>query len=119
MALVTLGVGSVLAPSDLFYDFSFPELRPFSWGEPGRRAKKSYPTPLWGHRLPVTALALSARGLDHDNFDDNRDNYDDNHDNYDDNQDTCEVSLKVLLDSVSLLVSPQPYTHPVEPGICP
>ena len=55
----------------------------------------------------------------HDNFDDNRDNYDDNHDNYDDNQDTCEVSLKVLLDSVSLLVSPQPYTHPVEPGICP
>ena len=40
------------------------ELRPFSRGEPGRRAQKSYPTPLWGHRLPVTALALSARGLD-------------------------------------------------------
>ena len=37
------------------------ELRPFSRGEPGRRAQKSYPTPLWGHRLPVTALALSAR----------------------------------------------------------
>ena len=34
-----------------------PELRPFSWGEPGRRSKKSSPTPLWGHRLPVTALA--------------------------------------------------------------
>ena len=47
--------------------FFVSELRPFSWGEPGRRAKKSYPTPLWGHRLPVTALALSARrpfGLD-------------------------------------------------------
>ena len=41
--------------------FFVSELRPFSWGEPGRRAKKSYPTPLWGHRLPVTALALSAR----------------------------------------------------------
>ena len=41
-----------------------PELRPFSWGEPGRRSKKSSPTPLWGHRLPVTALALEARGLD-------------------------------------------------------
>ena len=37
------------------------EFRPFSWGEPGRRAEKSSPTPLWGHRLPVTALALSAR----------------------------------------------------------
>ena len=36
------------------------ELRPFSRGEPGRRAQKSYPTPLLGHRLPVTALALSA-----------------------------------------------------------
>ena len=42
--------------------FFVSELRPFSWGEPGRRAQKSYPTPLWGHRLPVTALALSARG---------------------------------------------------------
>ena len=26
--------------------------------------KKSSPSPLWGHRLPATALALSARGLD-------------------------------------------------------
>ena len=41
-----------------------PELRLFSWGESGRRFKKSSPTPLWGHRLPVTALALSAPGLD-------------------------------------------------------
>ena len=42
--------------------FFVSELRPFSRGEPGRRAQKSYPTPLWGHRLPVTALALSAPG---------------------------------------------------------
>ena len=27
----------------------------------GWRVKKSSPSPLWGHRLPVTALALSAR----------------------------------------------------------
>ena len=33
---------------------------------PGRCPKKSSPTPLLGHRLPVTALALSARGLDND-----------------------------------------------------
>ena len=39
------------------------ELRPFSWGEPVRCSKKSSPTPLWGHRLPVTALALKVRGL--------------------------------------------------------
>ena len=31
---------------------------------PGRCPKKSSPTPLRGHRLPVTALALSAHGLD-------------------------------------------------------
>jgi hypothetical protein len=44
--------------------FFVSELRPFSWGEPGRRAKKSYPTPLWGHRLPVTGpSALSAQAL--------------------------------------------------------
>ena len=30
----------------------------------GKRTKKFSPTPLWGHRLPVTVLALSARGLD-------------------------------------------------------
>ena len=41
--------------------FLVSELRPFSWGEPGRRAKKSSPTPLWGHRLP-------ARGLDNELF---------------------------------------------------
>ena len=30
----------------------------------GWRVKKSSPSPLWGHRLPVIALTLSARGLD-------------------------------------------------------
>ena len=64
-AFVTLGVGSVLAPTYLVYDFSFPSYGRFR--EPGRRSKKSSPTPLWGHRLPVTALALSARGLDKPN----------------------------------------------------
>ena len=32
--------------------------------KPGCQLKKSPPSPLRGHRLPVTALALSARGLD-------------------------------------------------------
>ena len=31
-----------------------------------RSAKKSSPLPLWEFRLPVIALALSARGLDKD-----------------------------------------------------
>ena len=31
---------------------------------PGQCFKKYSPSPLWGHRLPVTALALSARRLD-------------------------------------------------------
>ena len=35
----------------------------------GRRVKKSSPSPLWRHCLPVTALALSARGLDNNLFD--------------------------------------------------
>ena len=42
------------------WSFRFRVTAVFVWG-PVRRAKKSYPTPLWGHRLPVTALALSAR----------------------------------------------------------
>ena len=42
-------------PSDRFF-----VLRPFR-KKKRPRAKKSSPTPLWGHRLPVTALALSAR----------------------------------------------------------
>ena len=34
----------------------------------GRRATKSSPSQLWGHRLPVTARALSARRLDSKSF---------------------------------------------------
>ena len=48
------------------------------------RAKKSSPLPLWGHCLPVTALALSARrpagfarGLDYCEKDEDVDNDDD------------------------------------------
>ena len=37
---------------------------PFIKKIPGQRAKISSPLLLWGHRLPVTALALSARRLD-------------------------------------------------------
>ena len=49
-----------LAPSDPFVDFSFPSYTRFCKKKAGRRAKKSSPTPMWGHRQPVTALALSA-----------------------------------------------------------
>ena len=44
-----------LAPWDRLFDFSFPSYGCFR--------KKIFPTPLQGHRLPVTALAPSARGL--------------------------------------------------------
>ena len=44
------------------FDFSFPNYGRFAWGELSDTAK-SLPPHLWEHRLPVTALALSARGL--------------------------------------------------------
>ena len=40
------------APWDWFFNFSFLSYGRFRW-----RTKKSSPTPLWGHCLPVTALA--------------------------------------------------------------
>ena len=50
-------------PWKQFFDFpsgvTAVSVKKFSWP-----VKKSSPFPLWGHRLPVTALALSARGLD-------------------------------------------------------
>ena len=52
-----------LVPSDWFFDFWFPRKGPFC-KKNGWRTKKSSPTPLWGHCLPVTALALLARRLD-------------------------------------------------------
>ena len=83
-AFVTLGVGSVLTPSDLLCDFSFPSYVRFREGNMAH-AQKSLPLPhsegticlvrlpnplvlevqihaSWGTRLhlPVTALALSA-----------------------------------------------------------
>ena len=63
MAFVALSVTVDLASSDRFFDFSFLSYARFREGTL-RRGKKSSPTPLWGHRLTVTALALSARGLD-------------------------------------------------------
>ena len=54
-SFVALGETVDLAPSDRFFVVSFPSYGRF------RRAKKFPPSPLWGHRLPVTDLALSAR----------------------------------------------------------
>ena len=47
VALVTLGVGSVLAPSDLLCDFSFPSYARFREGNPAD-APKSLPPPHCG-----------------------------------------------------------------------
>ena len=46
-AFVTLGVGSVLAPSYLVYDFSFPSYARFREGNPAD-APKSLPPPHCG-----------------------------------------------------------------------
>ena len=56
--LVALGETVHFAPLERFFDFLFPSYGCFR-KKSGRRAKKSSPTPLWGHRLPETALALS------------------------------------------------------------
>ena len=45
------------------FRFSVPELWPFSWGDPSDAAKSLTP-PHMGHCQTVTALTLSARGLD-------------------------------------------------------
>ena len=50
-------------PWKRFFDFPFRSYSCFR-KKSGWRLKKSSPLPLWGHRLPVTALALSARGLE-------------------------------------------------------
>ena len=49
---------------DRFFDFLFLSYVRFCNKKNGRRTKKASPTPLWGHRQPETALALSACGLD-------------------------------------------------------
>ena len=53
------------APSDWFSDFSFPRYSCFCKKKTGRHVKKSFPTPLWGNRLPVTTLALSVGWIIH------------------------------------------------------
>ena len=49
-----------LAPSNQFLELLFPSYSRFK-KKKVRHAKKSSPTPLWGHRLPVIALGLSGR----------------------------------------------------------
>ena len=60
---VALAVPVVLAASEAFFDFLF-----LSYGRFRERTRptqqKVLPHPTMGHRLTVTALALSARGLD-------------------------------------------------------
>ena len=63
---VALGETVHFLPWELFFDFAFLSYSCFRKKKPvnGWRVKKSSPSPLWGHCLPVTALALSARGLE-------------------------------------------------------
>ena len=71
-----------------FFDFPFPSYSRFHKKKPGWRVKKSSPSPLWGHRLPVTALALSACGLDnHDDYGGGDDDDDDDDGSGDDDDD--------------------------------
>ena len=42
--------------SGAIFDFLFPSYSRFRKKKPGWCIKKSSPSPLWGHRLPVTAL---------------------------------------------------------------
>ena len=61
---VSLAKAVDLAPLDPFFDFSFPSYGRFREGNRPTR-QKVFPHPTaWGHRLTVTALARSARGLD-------------------------------------------------------
>ena len=68
VALVTLGVGSVLAPSDLVCDFSFPSYVRFREGNPAD-APKVLPNPTVGapsasnSPSALSAQALRARAL--------------------------------------------------------
>ena len=61
---VALGETVHFPPWEQFFDFSFSSYGCFLKKKLGRRLKKSSPSPLWEHCLPVTALALSARRLD-------------------------------------------------------
>ena len=60
---VAFGVTVHFPPWNWFFNFTFQSYSCFR-KKSGWRLKKSSPSPLWGHRLPVTALAPSARGLD-------------------------------------------------------
>ena len=56
---VALGDTVHFPPWERFFDFPSPCYGHFC--KKKLRVKKSFPSPLWGHRLPVTALAPSAR----------------------------------------------------------
>ena len=62
---VALVVAVILAPSEAFFDFLFPSYGRFREGTRPTR-QKVLPHPTMRHCLTVTALALSARGLDKD-----------------------------------------------------
>ena len=64
---VAIGVTVHFPPCDRFFDFPFRSYSSFRKKIRLTRQKVS-PSPLWGHRLPITALALSARGLDNKNL---------------------------------------------------
>ena len=59
-AFVTLGVGSVLAPSDLLCDFLFPSYAPFRQGNPAKTAPKSLPPPHCTVGAPSASNSPSA-----------------------------------------------------------
>ena len=58
---VALGEAVHFPPWEQIFDFPFRSYSSFRKKKSGGPVKKSSPSSLWGHRLPVTALALSAR----------------------------------------------------------
>ena len=63
VALVILGVGSVLAPSDLLCDFSFPSYARFRGGNPADAPKSLTPPTVGAPSASNSPSALSAQAL--------------------------------------------------------
>ena len=57
---LALAVSVVLPPWDPFFYFSFPSYSRFRKKKPGRRTKKSFPTPLWAVGAPSASISPSA-----------------------------------------------------------
>ena len=66
-SFVALGETVLFQPWDQVFNFSFLRFGRFCKKKLGRHVKKFSPSPLWGHRLPVTALALLASRPDASN----------------------------------------------------